>query len=372
MTNEIQENHTISPFFIMFPLYVGTVGVGILTYQSKVIEHAGYNAWISVLVAGLGMQIVLGLIYYILSAHRDSPEIITINRTLFRTILGGLFNAGIVSYFFFGAFLKLKVFIEMIQIWLFPTMNILPLSMGMALLIYYAVSGGFRAVIGICVWGAILSLASEIPEVLLAVPFLHPQNIFPLLNHSGGELLLSSKSMALEFLGFETLLLFYPFIRTPEKSRKWAHLTLGFITCLYLMILVLTFMFFSEGQLRHSIWPTIDVVSIFEVPLLQRLEYFFISLWLIKIVAGVSLYVWAACRGMKTAFHFGATYCLIGFLIVMVVLNYFIADHRTIHHISDLYGTIGFYFICAYIPFIAVCVWIRKGLMRRFPGRRQV
>ncbi|WMX58567.1 GerAB/ArcD/ProY family transporter (plasmid) [Peribacillus sp. R9-11] len=29
--------------------------------------------------------------------------------------------------------------------------------------------------------------------------------------------------MVFQFLGFETLLMFYPFIKNPEKSKKWAR-----------------------------------------------------------------------------------------------------------------------------------------------------
>jgi spore germination protein (amino acid permease) len=354
----------------MFPLYVSIVGVGIMTFQRKLMEHAGYNAWISVILTGISIHLVLWMIYTLLSSHRDGQEIITLNRTLFGKFLGNLVNSAVVLYFVFGAFLKLKAYIEIVQVWLFPAMNILPLSIVIALLIYYAVSGGFRSVIGISVWATFFSFASIFPEVLLSLPFLHPLNLLPLLNHSATDILLSSKSMVFEYLGFETLLFFYPFIQTPAKSQKWAHLIMILVTFLYLTILILAHMFFSEGQLRHSVWPTIDLISIFEVPLLQRLEYFFVSLWIIKMIAGICIYLWVACRGMKTAFRTGPRYSLIVFLIAIVTLNYFIADHRNIVRVSEWYGTVGLYFIYAYIPFMFVCVLIRKRLARHFEERK--
>jgi spore germination protein (amino acid permease) len=341
------------------------VGVGIMNYQRKLMEHAGYNAWISAILTGISIHLIIWMMYIILSSPRDGQEIITLNHTLFGKFMGNILNTAVVLYFVFGAFLKLKAYIEIVQVWLFPVMNILPLSIIIALLIYYTVSGGFRSVIGISVWATVFSFASIFPEISLSLQFLHPLNLLPLLNHSATELLLSSKSMVFEYLGVETLLLFYPFIQTPAKSQKWAHLILIFVTFLYLVILILAFMFFSEGQMRHSIWPTLELISIFEIPLFQRLEYFFVSLWLIKMIAGISIYLWVACRGMKTAFRTGQRYSLIVFLIAIVTLNYFIADHRTIERVSELYGIIGFYFIYAYIPFMFVYVLIRRRLARR-------
>ncbi|WP_223193053.1 GerAB/ArcD/ProY family transporter [Paenibacillus sedimenti] len=354
----------VSPYLIIFPLYSSIVGVGIITYQRKLIVHAGYNAWISVIITSISIHIILWIIYNILSSNRDGQEIITLNNTIFGKFWGNFLNSAVVLYFVYGAFVKLKVYIDMVQVWLFPGINILPISIIFAVTIYYVVCGGFRSVTGIGVWTMLISLPSVIPQVLLTLPFLQPLNLLPLLNHTATDILLSSKSMVFEYLGFETLLIFYPFIKTPAKSQKWAHSVVIFVTFLYLMILILTLMFFSEGQLPYAIWPTLDMISIFEVPLLQRLEYFFISLWFINIIAGISVYLWVACRGMKTAFRIGQPLSLIVFLIAAVTLNYFITDRSTIDWISELYGTVGLYFIYAYIPFMFVCVLIRKRFTR--------
>ncbi len=335
-----------------------------LTYQRRLIEHAGYNAWISVIFTGISIHFLLWMIYKLLSSAEDSHDIAVINKKLFGRILGNLFNAAIVLYFVFGAFVKFKGYIELVQVWLFPSMNFLPVSIVILLLVYYAVSGGVRSVTGMTVWATIISFVSIVPQVTLTIPFLHPLNLLPLLNHSIPELLLSSKDMAFEYLGFEILLLFYPFIKTPEKSQKWAHFTLVMITLLYLMILVVAFMFFTEEQLRHSIWPTLNMIGIFEVPLLQRLEYMFISMWFIKIIVGVSIYVWAACRGAKIAFRIRPRIILVLILIAFTVLCEVIRDHRTVEKLSEIYSEVGVYFIYVYIPFVLIGVLIRQRWVR--------
>lgn len=364
LSNEISDKYTISPHLIVFPLYVSMVGVGIMTYQRRVIEHAGYNAWISVMLTGIIMHLLIWMLYKILSSIEDSNDIVTINHKLFGKLLGNLINLAIVLYFVFGAFVKFKVYMEMIQVWLFPSMNFLPVSIVIALLVYYAVSGGIRSVTGISVWATIISLVSIIPQISLTFPFLHPMNLLPLLNHSASDILLSSKDMAFEYLGVETLLFLYPFVRTPEKSQKWAHFIMLLVTLLYLMILILAFMFFTEEQLRHTIWPTLNMIGIFEVPLLQRLEYMAISLWFIKIIAGISIFIWAACRGMKVAFHLRPRLSLIVFLTAITALSHFIIDHRTVERVSEIYSNIGVYFLYAYIPFVFLCVMIRKKLIK--------
>ncbi|WP_201004247.1 GerAB/ArcD/ProY family transporter [Paenibacillus glycanilyticus] len=364
MNNEINEKYKISPYLIIFPLYVSMVGIGILFYQRTVIKHAGYNAWISVILAGISIHILVWMIYKLLSTTKGEHDIATINNKLFGKVLGSFFNAAIVLYFVFGAFVKFKVYIELIQVWLFPSMNFLYISIVILLLVYYAVSGGIRTVTGIAVWATMISFVTIIPQVLLAFPYLHPLNLLPLWNHSISEVLLSSKDMAFNFLGFEILLLFYPFVKTPEKSQKWAHLILFLVILLYLVILVLAFMFFTEEQLRHTIWPTLNMIGIFEVPLLQRLEYIAISLWFIKIVAGIAVYIWAACRGTKIAFRIRPRLFLAMSLISIGILCELIRDHRTVEKLSAIYSVVGLYFIYAYIPLVLIVVLIRKRWVR--------
>lgn len=362
MRNEISDKYLVSPYFVSILLYVSMVGVGILNFQRKLIVYAGYNAWISVILTGISMHIILWMMYKMLSSTNNGQEIITLNKTLFGNVFGNIFNSAVVLYFVYGAFVKFKLYLSLIQVNLFPVMNILPMSISIALIIYYTLFGGFRSITGISFWATLISFASIIPQVLLTLPFLHPLNLLPLLNHSATDIFLSSKSMVFEYLGIETLLIFFPFIKTPAKSQKWAHSMVIIITMIYLMFFTIAIMFFSEGQLRHTIWPTMDMLSIFEVPLLQRLEYFFISIWFVKMIAGICIYLWVACRGMKSAFHIGQRNSLIVFLIAIVTMNYFIKDQRSIEWVSNLYSPVGFYFIYAYIPFMFVCVLIRKRL----------
>lgn len=367
MSNEISDTYKLSPYLIVFPLYVSMVGVGVLAYQRKVMEHAGYNAWISVVLTGISMHFLLWMIYKILSSLEDSQDIATINIKLFGGIAGNLFNAALVLYFVFGALIKFKVYMELVQVWLFPSMNLLPVSIVILSLVYYAVAGGIRSVTGIAVWVTIISCVFIIPQVSLTFPFLRPLNLLPLWNHPATEILLSSRDMVFEYLGFETLLLLYPFIRTPEKSQKWAHFIMVMVTLLYVVILLLAFMFFTEEQLRHSIWPTLNMIGIFEVPLLQRLEYIAISLWFIKLIAGISIYIWSACRGSKIAFRIRPRISLIVFLAAVTALNLLIVDHRTVEWVSIFYSKVGLYFIYGYIPLIFILVLVKKRRGNRKP-----
>lgn len=361
MKNPVDEKHSISPFLIVPLMYVSMVGVGVLNFQRELAEHAGYNAYISVVLVGISIHLILWMIYKILRSNQEGLDVTAINNTCFGKIAGNIINFAIVLYFCFGAYIEFSAYIEVIQVWMFPSMKILPISTILVLLIYYTVSGGFRSVTGLSFLGLLITIPFIIPENLLVLPYTHPLNLMPLFNHSITDILLSSKSMLYQFMGFEALLVFYPFIKSPEKSQKWAHLAVFFVTLMYLMIIIITFMYYSEGQLREIFWPTLNMLKIIEGPVFMRVEYLAISMWLIKILANISLSLWVACRGMKNVFQIKPRVSLLAFLVGILILEYFVKDRSIFRWISEFYSDVGLYFIYGYIPIMFVVTQVRKN-----------
>lgn len=135
MKNVIAEKYTISPFFVFFLMYASMVEVGVLYYQRDMIQHAGYNAWISVLLTGISVHLIVWMIYKILSSNEEARDILAVNQQCFGRIIGNALNLGIVVYFFLGAFTTFRGYMAVIQIWLFPDMSMLPLSIMVVILI---------------------------------------------------------------------------------------------------------------------------------------------------------------------------------------------------------------------------------------------
>ena len=56
--------------------------------------------------------------------------------------------------------------------------------------------------------------------------YAHFRNILPIFTHSPFDMLISAKHSALEFLGFETILIFYPFIEKGKSLKDGPMLEL--------------------------------------------------------------------------------------------------------------------------------------------------
>lgn len=361
-----KESHTISPYLVFFLLQSSMIGVGIMNFQRELINHGGYSTWITVLLAGITIHLLVWIIYRMLSTDQINSDLISLNKACFGRIVGNLMNGLAVFYFFMVAFSVFRVFVEIVQVWLFPSMSMYPISIVFIIVIYYTISGGFRTVTGISFWGIILPYIIVVPLLFFVLKYLHPRNLLPFHVSSVENIWLSLKTMVFQYSGFEVILLIYPLVHTPKKSYKWAQLAVLCSTSIYLVLTLLAFMFFSQGQMKHIIWPTLTLLKIIEIPLIQRLEYIVISIWFLKILATISIFLWVACRGVKRAINFKHRTSLLiflaGFLIMQIL---FFKDRSSISQLSIVTSNVGFYFIYVYIPILFIIVLLRSKFMSK-------
>jgi spore germination protein (amino acid permease) len=357
----IDERFLVSPFFVFFLIYSSIISVEIMSFQRVIIDGAGYDAWISVLLSGLSIHILVWMIYRILRIANN--DLIYINQFCFGKWIGGLLNVFIILYFLTSAFITLRLYIEVVQVWMFPLMKTWQISSIFLLLLYYIVSSGFRVITGICFWGTTIPFIILFPpETIFPLQFAHVSNLFPLFNHSVKEILVSSKAMLFQYLGFETLLMFYPFIKNPEKSQKWAHFGVLSATLLYLTVTIVAFVFFTQEHLKQTIWPNLTMLKIAEYPFVERFEYIVVSVWLLVVLPNISLRLWAACRGFKKLVNIKQHIILLIFLFVLFISTNVLQGRHLIQQFVDVYTNIGFYFAYLYIPIIFISIHIKQKI----------
>ena len=95
MSQPVAENKKISPFLVYYLIIGMQIGIGILGYQRIIAKDAGYDAWVSVVLAGLTIHIHIWMMYKILE---------TVDGDLFKVhqyIFGKMFGKIVSSIFIF-------------------------------------------------------------------------------------------------------------------------------------------------------------------------------------------------------------------------------------------------------------------------------
>jgi spore germination protein AB len=358
----ISERFKISPFLVFFIVADMQIGIGVLGYQRIIAKSAGYDAWISIIIAGIVGHITIWMMYYIL--QKTDGNFVESNQRIFGKFIGNALNFILVLYYTALTISVLRTYIEVIQVWMFPDLETWIFAAALMLLTIYIVLGGFRVVVGVCFFGIILP-AYLIFMFAYTFEYANFRMLLPIFEHSVLDILKATKDMTLTILGFETLLIYYPFIKNPEQSKKWAHLAMLSTTLLYVVIAVITFAYFSEKQLQKHIWSTLSMWKIVEMPFIERFEYIGIANWTIVILPNMCLAIWCASRIMKQITNIRQKHSLVIIATLCTIAASFIKTREGVNLLDDIVANIGFYFLYGFVPLMFTIIYVMHKVRKK-------
>ncbi len=351
MQKEINEKFQISPFLVFFLIHKVQIGVGILGFQASLIKVAGNDSWISVLIAAIAVHIVIWIIYQL--CNRSKMDIVQIHKYVFGKWLGGIFSIIWILYFFSIGLIVLFSYFEVIQVWMFPKMNVLLFTSVFLILVFYTITAGFRIVTGLCFFGIVIPFYLYF-TFLFPIEYSEFRSILPIWNHKVTEIGMGSYEMVLSYLGFSTLLMYYPYIKKGPTSQKWAHMGVALTTFIYLLLTLISLAYFSEQQVAKQVWATLTLWKIVEMPFLERFEYVGITSWALIILPNMCLSFWAASRGVKQLMNVNQRKALMIFLFLVITLSYFLQGRERIELFNKWVSTFGFVADFIYVPLLLV------------------
>ncbi|MDQ0187543.1 GerAB/ArcD/ProY family transporter [Cytobacillus sp. FSL R5-0569] len=345
----IPNNLKISPYLVFYVMISMQIGIGILGYQRIIADYAGYDAWISILILGVYIHIVLWMMYKL--CEMVNGDIITVHEFLFGRFISKVASFAFVLFYITYLLSFILNFIEVIQIWMFPDINNFAFSVLFLLLSIYIVYGGLRTVVGVCFFGTILPayLVFTFTFTLKYADFTH---LLPIWQHKITELLQASYHMSLTSVGFEAILFIYPFINQPQKSKKWAHIGVATTTIFYTILAIVAFAYFSKKQLENTIWATLSMWQMVQFPFVERFEYIGVANWCLILLPNICLSLWIASRLLKRATKLKQRKGSILISVISVIIVTFFEKGLDIERFNQVVEVMSVAFVFVYIPFL--------------------
>lgn len=118
---EVKPNETklISPFFVFFLMPGMQIGVGILGFERVIAKEAGQDAWLSVLISGLIINVLLWMCFKLLGRGPQTLDLVAIHKDLFGKWVGNVFNILFILYLIMISIILIRTYLEVIQVWMF-------------------------------------------------------------------------------------------------------------------------------------------------------------------------------------------------------------------------------------------------------------
>ncbi|CEG28849.1 GerAB/ArcD/ProY family transporter [Bacillus sp. B-jedd] len=357
MSELVPDKAKVSPFLVFFLIHSAQFGVGVLGFQRIIAKNAGYDAWIAVLIGGLAIHPVMWMIYKM--AGIAGGDLISIHQFVYGKTFGRLISLPFIIYFTIYSTVTLRTFVQIVQVWMFPDISTFWLGLAFLLLVIYVIGGGFRTITGIVFFGIVLTIYLLF-IFIYTIPNSDYADLLPILTHSYKELGLAAFNMSLTFIGWEIVLVFYPFIKNAPSSLKWAQRAVLFTTLDYVFITIISFGYFSEGQLQRNIWATLSMFKIVQMPFVERFEYIGIATWTLIILPNVCLGLWAASRILKRTYRIKQKYSIYLLAALSLAIMLLLETREQEAVLNTAFGRTGFFLNFGYLPLLFFAVLIAR------------
>ncbi|WP_202081332.1 GerAB/ArcD/ProY family transporter [Caldalkalibacillus salinus] len=345
-------------FLVFFAVHTNQVGVGMAGFQRIIFEEAKHDAWVSVIISVVVVHIITYLIIKTLEIY-ESTDLYGVHHDVYGKHLGRIMSCIYIFYLMTAISIILRTYTEIVQTWVFPDIPNYLIAFFILFLVLYGVRGGIRAVVGVCFLSFILTfwmlLFSYYP-----LQFAEWNQILPILESDLKSLIRGAYKMSFTIVGFEIIYFIYPFVKEKDKVQKYAHLGLLLTAIVYVGVMIVSLVYFSQGQMMSVIFGTITMFKIIQLPFIERFEYLAVSIWMLIILPNLLLIVWAITRGFKRMFNFKQKNTLYILLPIILVGNLFLGTRVEINEMTDLTGKFGLALTVIYPVILFMMVIIKK------------
>lgn len=350
----MKDSHKISSKQIKTLIVTVTIGVGILSLPSKLVQIQGTDGWMIIILGGLMIVPPLIIINKIFDLYPNKgffeigEEVL--GKWIFNIILIILlFHFIILSALvtrhlgeIIKAFLLFTTPIEFIILTFIITSSYLARSdihiIGRASYHIYPVIVGYILIMS-----------------LISLSEMDLTNMLPVFQSNLRDVPKSLGTTFFSYSGMEMLLLFLPFVEDKENTLKASLKGIGIVTTIYIIIFVITLSQYGLNSLKIQTFPTLSFVKEIDLPgfFIENLDGFVMGIWVIIIFATMAIYYYSAgsifSRIVKTKGHdiFIIPLLPIIYIISLMPPN-IIALEETLGNISNYTGT----FVIIFVPII--------------------
>ncbi|SDM77768.1 GerAB/ArcD/ProY family transporter [Sediminibacillus halophilus] len=362
----IKPTMRIQAFYLFFIMNSIQTGSGIMGVPRYIFMEARQDAWISVLIAGLLVHLVMAAMFAIMN-HYENTDVLGVQTDLFGKWIAKLLGTIYIIYFFFVLLSVTMDYIQVVQTFIFPRMSAWVLSLVLILLIVYAVMSGLRVAVGITFIFFFLSLWLLI-FLYKSIAYMEITHFQPLLEASPSELLRGARHTSYSYLGIEILFFIYPFISNKEKAKLPAHLGLALTTFFILLVTVISIGYFSPGELPEQVWPVLVLFKIVEYSVIGRFDVLVVTEWMMVILPNMILLTWIITYITKRLYHVQQRKVLY-VVAVLLLIGAGITKHEYfILQIIDTVAATGFWVAFVYPLVLLPLVWMKSKWKRRKRG----
>lgn len=288
-------NNQITSLQFTFLVHGMQVGVGVLAMPSVLAGISGTDGWIAIFGGWIGSVLASLAMVQVMKKYPNGT-VIQLVRHYFGKWSGILMTLIFAAYMMLFAFLIFNRMALLIKTWIMQQSYTYVLMLLFVAPAFIVVKGGVRS-LGRFAEVVILSTI-WMPFILLYVlkdaNWIH---LLPVLKEGWMPVWHSVGSTILSFLGFESILFFYPYLENKKSASTNVVIANTLTLAVYLFVTIICFVVYSPDEITQYQEAPLTAAKIIEFRFLERFDIIFLS-----------MYVFLICKSWFPALHI-AVYC---------------------------------------------------------------
>ncbi|GGE15301.1 hypothetical protein GCM10011571_16100 [Marinithermofilum abyssi] len=275
-------------------LYVGCVGVKILTAPHLAAKWAGRDMWLTPLVAA-----VSGVSFYVaLKLHRRFPGETIIQ---YSPRILGWFGKGIALLYWIvyihACSFVIRYYADLVNGVFLPETPPAVVMGGMALVCAAAVRGGLETIVRSAQFLTVPAFAILVIFTVLSSTEWDVENLFPILERGIGPVVRGAVNPSIWFSEYFLAAFLLPYVKEQDKAGRWGAVAIvGSILTLTVFDLISVFVLGNQSAtFLYPLFETVRLISL--AGFFEHIDAFILAMWLTIIFAKICLFQYVAVLG---------------------------------------------------------------------------
>jgi spore germination protein AB len=290
---------SLNHYHVIFLVQQSMIGVGLLSLPHYLVD-IGYSLWLVPIIYGMAAQLTLLPMFFLAKSYPDLSIYEVFDKLLGRWI-GKLLSLLLISYCVITVASVAEFYIGILQIGTLPQETMFLPLLGLFLVLVYIVKGGIKLVARFCIIAFVLTswMTFYLQWGMVKGAFTH---LLPFFDMNVSDLLGSSKIAYSSMLGYELILVYFPYISKPKKALKHASIGIWITIGFYFLVCFTSVVYFTKGQLDLLRYPVLNLYKAVELTFIERIETLGVSLWVFLTLSTLAVFLWAGKKGMEVLF----------------------------------------------------------------------
>lgn len=276
----------------------GVIGIFTLTMPTQVIDQAGNDAWLSVLIGGSAM-VMMTLMLLRLSLYYKDETVIEYLPKIYGKLLGNVFNIVLIIYLAMTVSFLSRYFSDLARMALLPNTPRWAILLLFWLVVAYWAQFGIRVIaitMTIILIPTFLNVGGFVFIPLERVKFPH---LLPILAEGWAPVFSGAFRSIFFYFGIASLAFIIPVVKEPKKIYKAALSGFVIVIGVFTLLLVILIARFSTEEVNNMVFPVVTLMRTLQVPgaFLERTDIIFFAIFIATSLDDAALYLYLSVLG---------------------------------------------------------------------------